>query len=409
MARTRKYAYRKGAVSQTAAVAAALIVIVAVVAGAYLILNSRSPATSTPTSSTSPTISSQTTPTSATSQMSTTSSTGLPSTLPAESLSETGSTLLYPLFQIWAANFSLTYTNVHITTAGTGSGTGISDAETGTVQIGASDAYMTNAQITQYPDMLNIPLAISAQNIDYNIPGIPQSDHLNLSGPILAGIYNGSITYWDNAQIKAANPALANQLPHQTIIPIRRSDGSGDTFIFTQYLSFTTASWNSSVGYGTTVSWPSTPTLTAALGNGGMVEKCNATSYSVAYIGISYLNEALKDGLGYAYLKNQAGNYVAPTQVNIQAAANALVGKTPADERISLVFAPGADSYPIINYEYAIVSKTQSDSNMALVLRTLLTWAVTTGEQPYFLDQVHFIALPQSIVQLSIEQINEIS
>ncbi|MHB8567235.1 MAG: phosphate ABC transporter substrate-binding protein PstS [Nitrososphaerales archaeon] len=338
----------------------------------------------------------------------------LTSTLPSETVSETGSSLLYPLFNLWVPNFTSTYSSVHLTPASTGSGTGQADAEKGVVQVGASDAYLTNAQETEYPYILNIPLAISAQQVNYNIPSIPTNVHLNFSGPVLAGIYNGSITYWDDASIKAMQSlSVANMLPHQTIIPIHRSDGSGDTFIFTQYLSFSSSSWNSSVGYGTAVTWPNVAGEQSANGNGGMVQLCNSTQYSIAYIGVSFLKEATVNNhtpLGYAYLKNYAGNYVNITQTNIQAAANVMVSQTPADERLSLVFAPGANSYPIINYEYAMVSKNQNATGMAGTLRTLLAWALDPqyGNSPYFLNQVSFVPLPQSVVQLSLAQINEI-
>ncbi len=340
---------------------------------------------------------------------STTNPTGT-TTLPAVTLSETGSTLLYPLFNLWVPAFTTTYPNAHITTAGTGSGTGISQASTGTVQIGASDAYMLDSQMSQTPGMLNIPLAISAQQINYNVPEIPASEHLNLSGPVLAGIYSGSIKYWDDPQIKDINSAVASLLPHQLIIPIHRSDGSGDTFIFTQYLTKSTPSWNNTIGFGTTVNWPSVPSSQAALGNGGMVQACAQNKYSIAYIGVSFFDDAKKAGLGYAFLQNKDGNFVDITTDNIKAAASTLVSQTPADERISLVYAPGPNSYPIINYEYAIVKETQPNTDTASALSTFLNWALdpNNGNSPQFLDQVHFIPLPPSIVQLSKAQIAQI-
>ena len=299
---------------------------------------------------------------------------------------------------------------MHITTAGTGSGTGISQASTGTVQIGASDAYMLDSQMSQTPDMLNIPLAISAQQINYNVPEIPASTHLNLSGPVLAGIYNGSITYWDDPQIKDINQAVANLLPHKVIIPIHRSDGSGDTFIFTQYLTKSTPSWSNAIGFGTTVNWPSVSSSQAALGNGGMVQAAAQNKYSIAYIGVSFFDDAEKAGLGYAFLQNKDGNFVDITKDNINSAASALVSQTPTDERISLVYAPGPNSYPIINYEYAIVKKTQSNPDTATALSTFLNWALdpNNGNSPQCVDKVHFIPLPPSIVQLSKAQIAQI-
>ncbi|MDG6926312.1 MAG: phosphate ABC transporter substrate-binding protein PstS [Nitrososphaerota archaeon] len=334
----------------------------------------------------------------------------LPSSLPSETISETGSTLLYPLFNLWVPNFTTTYSNVRVNTAGTGSGTGISSAAAGTVQIGASDAYLTSSQASEYPNLLNIPLAISAQQINYNLPMIPSTTSLNFSGNVLAGIYNGSISFWDNAAIKAINPGVASLLPHQTIVPIHRSDGSGDTFIFTSYLSDQSPDWAKTVGFATSVSWPSVPAAEGAIGNGGMVQACAQTEYSIAYIGISFFNNAKSAGLGHAHLKNAAGNYVDITEANILSAAQQETSSTPPDETLSMVNAPGANSYPIINYEYAIVGKTQADANTALVVRTLLDWAILPayGNSAYFLSQVGFVPLPPAIASLSYAQIAEI-
>ncbi|MHB8141501.1 MAG: phosphate ABC transporter substrate-binding protein PstS [Vulcanimicrobiaceae bacterium] len=322
---------------------------------------------------------------------------------------ETGSTLLYPLVNLWVATYQKEHRNVQITTQGTGSGTGISEAIAGVAQIGASDAYMSNGQMKQHR-MLNIPLAISAQQINYNIPGL-NNVHLNLSGPVLAGIYSGRITYWNDNAIKALNRAYASRLPHKVIIPIHRSDGSGDTFIFSQYLSFSTPSWKNGPAYGTTISWPTVQTAVGANGNPGMLQTCKATPYSIAYIGVSFLNETNKAGLGYARLKNRAGRFVLPTTQTVNAAAATLVSRTPRDERISLVFAPGANSYPIINYEYAIVNPKQANPATAKELREFLNWAIdgNGGQKPYYLDQVHFRPLPASIVKLSRSQIASIS
>jgi phosphate transport system substrate-binding protein len=331
----------------------------------------------------------------------------LPSTLPSLTISETGSSLLFPLFNIWVKNFTAAYPSVQINTASTGSGTGQSDAEAGTVQIGASDAYLTVAQSDANPGVLNIPLAISAQMINYNIPGLPAGTSLNLNGNVLAGIYNGTITTWNNAAIAKLNPTVS--LPSNTIVPLHRSDSSGDTFIFTTYLSDQSPDWSKSVGYGTSVSWPSVPSGIGETGNGGMVTGCNSTPYCIAYIGISYMTETNADGLGIANLQNAAGNFVAITQANINAAVVASATAVPPDQTISLVNAPGANSYPIINFEYAIVKTTQPNANTALVVRTALNWAIEAGNAPYYLNQVGFVPLPPAIAGLSYAQIAQIT
>lgn len=333
----------------------------------------------------------------------------LSSTAPAladTKLLETGSSLVYPLMNLWVKDYQNTHHDVQITTQSTGSGTGISQAMNGTAQIGASDAYVSDAQIQQ-TKTLNIPLAISAQQINYNIPEMQSSEHLHLSGPVLAAIYSGTVQYWDDAQIADMNKGM--KLPHQHIVPIRRADGSGDTFIFTQYLSDTTPSWKSGPAFGTTVSWPSVSNLVGANGNPGMIDACKNTKYSVAYVGVSYLDQTNSAGLGYAALRNHDGNFVLPTPSNIGEAAAALDKKTPKDERISLINAPGKDSYPIINYEYAIVKPSQGAD--AAPLKAFLDWAVSTngGNAESYLKQVHFVALPASIAAMSKAQIAEIN
>ncbi len=320
---------------------------------------------------------------------------------------ETGSSLLYPLFNLWVPAYAKIDPGVRITTQSTGSGTGIAQAVAGIAQIGASDAYMSNALMKEHPDMLNIPLAISMQMVNYNLPGLNR-EHLKLSGPVLAGIYEGKIHYWDDARLKALNPGV--HLPHHLIIPVHRSDGSGDTFIFTQFLAFSTPEWANSISYGTTVSWPAVSGELGAEGNPGMVTATKDNPYAIAYIGTSYQNAIEKDGLGIARLKNRSGNFVLPEAGTAKAAAAVMVPKTPKDERISLIFAPGRESYPIINYEYALVNRKQPSAETAAALRKLFTWAISSsgGNAPHFMKEVHIVALPASVVKLSKAQIAEI-
>jgi phosphate transport system substrate-binding protein len=316
---------------------------------------------------------------------------------------ETGSTLLYPLFNLWAA----VYTDAQVTTQGTGSGAGISEAISGIAQIGASDAYLSNAQMKSNPGMLNIPLAISSQMVNYNIPGL-NDQHLKLSGPVLAGIYQGKVKYWDDPAIAEINPGL--KLPHNVIVPVHRSDASGDTFIFTQYLSYSTPEWWNSLGYGTTVSWPAVQGGIGAVGNPGMVNASKGTPYSIAYIGISFKNAIDSASLGVAELQNRNGKFVLPDHMTVTAAVNELLAKTPADERVGLIFAPGAQSYPIVNYEYAIVKNQQPNADTAKALKEFLSWAINPkgGSAAYDLQAVGFVALPEPIAKLSEQQIQQI-
>jgi phosphate transport system substrate-binding protein len=222
-------------------------------------------------------------------------------------LKETGSTLLYPLFQMWISDYPGVAPGVTLTAAATGSGEGLRQAIAGQVQIGASDAYMSDERAEQNPEIKNIPLAISAQTVNYNITGLNGAG-LKLDGPTLAGIYAGRITEWDADSIKAMNPSV--NLPHQTIVPIRREDASGDTFIFTQFLDFSTQSWQDKIGYGTTVDWPAVAGERTATSNDEMVKTLAATPYSVAYVGISFRDAIAKAGLGTAMLKNQNSKFV---------------------------------------------------------------------------------------------------
>lgn len=334
---------------------------------------------------------------------------GAAGTMAAENvrLLETGSSLLYPLFNLWVPAYTKSHPGVQITTQSTGSGTGIAQSISGIAQIGSSDAYLSNALMKQHPGMLNIPLAISSQMVNYNVPGL-NGDNLKLSGPVLAEIYRGKITKWNDSQIAKINPGV--KLPDHAIVPIHRTDGSGDTFIFTQYLTDSDPQWGKSLAYGTTVNWPSVAGALGAEGNQGMVNTLEQTQYSIAYIGISFEDVIKQKKLGEAMLGNRAGHFVLPTDKTVQAAANGMVSKTPKDERISLIFAPGAESYPIINYEYGITQEKQRDAQTAKALKEFLTWAISTngGNAEHFMQQVHFVALPDSVRKLSDAQIDKI-
>lgn len=323
-------------------------------------------------------------------------------------LREAGSTLLYPLFQRWVPDYAAAHPGIVITTDASGSGDGIAEAIAGRAQIGASDAYMSDEQSEHNREIMNIPLAISAQTINYNVPGLNKDGGLKLDGSTLAGIYAGTIRTWDAPQIAALNPGA--KLPHQDIIPVRRADASGDTFVFTQLLDFSTQRWEDKVGYGTSVAWPAVPGERTATGNAGMVQALAAAPYSIGYIGISFHGDIAKAGLGTAMVKNQAGQFLLPTADTVSAAASELDPRTPADERLSLAFAPGHNSYPLINYEYAVVSAQQPDPGTAAAIRHFLLWAVAIegGNAPKYLDAVQFIPLPDFIRALSENQINRI-
>jgi phosphate transport system substrate-binding protein len=320
--------------------------------------------------------------------------------------------LLYPLFNTWAAGIQGAHPTVQIQTASTGSGTGISSAAAGTANIGASDAYLSDAQVKQYPGLLNIPLAISAQQVNYNIPGlaIPNGGHLKLSGSVLSAIYQGTITAWNDAKIAALNPGVS--IPNVPIVTVHRSDSSGDTFLFTDFLAKADPSgWGAKLPPGTTVPWPNVPGAVAAQGNGGMVTTCAQTSGCVAYIGISYIDQATQKGLGYAALQNKSDNFELPTPDTITLAANEFANSTPKNGAVDMEYGSAPNGYPIVNYEYAIVPTKQPNAAAAQGVKATLAWAIDPigGNAPTFLDPVHFVALPSQVVTISADLINKVS
>ena len=320
-------------------------------------------------------------------------------------LIEDGSSLILPYLQTLVSPLRQAYPNITLAPAAGGSGKGIADAIAGTVQMGGSDAYLSDAQAQQNPNLLNIPIAVSSQAVNFNLKGVSS---LNLTGNVLAQIYSGKITKWNDPAITKLNPGA--KLPDQTIVPIRRVDSSGDTFIFTSFLSTTNTAWSNGPAFGTTVTWPAVQGELTASGNPAMVQTCEQTPGSIAYIGISVEATALSGGLGQAALQNRAGKFVKPTQQTALAAVAAKATSIPDDLRASLVYAPGDQSYPIVNYEYVMVSSQQKDANTALALRTFLTWAIdpSGGATSANLSTVGFNPLPATVVPKVHTAINKI-
>jgi phosphate transport system substrate-binding protein len=223
---------------------------------------------------------------------------------------------------------------------------------------------------------------------------------------LLSEIYQGQVTNWNAQQIASANPGVT--LPNLPIVTLHRSDSSGDTFLFTSYLSKADASgWGTKIGYNTTVPWPAAPGALGETGNSGMVSGCKATPGCLAYIGISYLTQTLQAGLGYGQLQNGKGQYVLPTSANIAAEAAGFIKKTPANGTISLIYGNINNGYPIVNYEYAIVQAHQSSSSTAKNIRSVLEWAINKnyGSDTSYLSQVDFQALPTKVFAQSVKQI----
>jgi phosphate transport system substrate-binding protein len=323
----------------------------------------------------------------------------------AVTLAETGSSLLYPLWNLWQPVYSHQYPSVTISTASTGSGAGISQTLAGTANIGASDAYLAPAQVQANKNALNIPLAISSQFIAYNVPGVK---NLKLSGNVIAQIYQGSITKWNASPIAKLNKGV--KLPSTPIVTVHRADGSGDTFIFSQFMSATNSTWNTKIPIGTTIPWPTVSGALAETGNSGMLSGCSATPGCIAYIGVSYLQKAQAANLGEALIQNAKGQFVLPTTATVTAAAASFTAKTPKSGAISMINSSAKGAYPIINYEYAIVLANQPSSTTAAAIRSLLTWAISPaqGSSTTFLNSVNFVPLPAKVVSQSIAQIKKI-
>ena len=327
----------------------------------------------------------------------------------AVNISESGSTLLYPLFQLWSTAYHNRDHSVTITPEGTGSGTGISEAAAGTVDIGASDAYLSKSDVAEHPGLENIALAISAQQVNYNVKGIPASTHLKLDGQVLSAIYRGVITEWNAPQLRALNPGI--KLPAERIVALHRTDSSGDTFLFSSYLSDQDPSvWGKKIGFGTSIAFPAIPNALGEEGNGGMVTGCEATPGCVAYIGISYLGKTQAGHLGQALVKNRAGRFLPPVASTIVAEAAALEKTTPPSETLSMIDDSAPDGYPIINYEYGILPAHESSPAVAQAVKTFLDWAVSRsgGSSTSFLSKVNFQPLPPAVTVLSERQIAQI-
>jgi phosphate transport system substrate-binding protein len=323
-------------------------------------------------------------------------------------LTEDGSSLLYPLYQAWVTGFAKVDSSFSSSSGADGSGTGITDAETGTTIFGASDAYLPSATASQYSTIENIPVAISAQMINYNVPGFA-SKHLKLDGTVIAGMYQGTIKNWDDPAIKKLNPGVT--LPSLPVVPVHRSDSSGDSFLFTSYLAASDpSSFAAKQGPSTAPTFPSVTGALGALKNSGMVASCGSTKGCIAYIGISYMKDTTSAGLGEAMLENKSGKFELPTATTIKAEAASFTN-VPANGSISLIYGPGATGYPIINFEYIVVKTNQSSATTAQGIKAFLAWSMDPkhGGSPMYLDPVGFEPLPSGALSVAFSLLKKIS
>jgi phosphate transport system substrate-binding protein len=284
----------------------------------------------------------------------------------AAGLTGAGSTLVAPLMANWINGFEIKE-GIPVKYGAVGSGAGIAQITARTVDFGASDAPLTPEQASACNSCVQIPWALSATGVGFNVPGVKK---LNLTGPILAGIYFGKITKWNDPKITKINPGA--KLPSLTITPVFRSDGSGDTYTFTEYLSKISPAWRNEVGFATTVGWKAG---VGAKGNSGVTATVVKTQGAIGYISASYLIAA---GLGAAAVQNKAGNYELPNLKNIESAAS-VVKSVPSSNAISITnpAAKATTAYPISTFTYAIVPHNASQKGF---LQQFLNYAVTKGQ-----------------------------
>jgi phosphate transport system substrate-binding protein len=318
-----------------------------------------------------------------------------------KTITETGSTLLFPLFGDWQTAYSEINPSVTITSGATGSGTGIADAATGLVNIGASDESVPSSDLSRYPGLLNIPLTVAAVDINYNVTGVTKP--LDLNGTVLAEIYTGKITTWNDPAIAKLNPGVS--LPAEKIVTLHRADSSGQSFLFTSYLNAQDPSAWPSSDIGTTITWPSAPGSLSETGQGGMLTACGTTKGCIAYIGISELTKATKAGLGTASLANKSGSYEAPTNSTIDSALSSFPA-APASGAETLL--DSSSGYPIINYEYAIVQKTQPSTAEAAAIKKFLAWVIDTGDTATYLSAYGSVPLPAATETVATNLVNSI-
>ena len=295
-----------------------------------------------------------------------------------------GSTFVAPLVQQWEADYVKSPAAVTITYGAIGSGGGIDQITARTVDFGASDAPLTPDQAAACKSCVQIPWSMGAVAIPYNVKGVP--DHLKLTGPVLADIFMGKVTSWNDSAIAQLNPGV--NLPDTHITPIYRSDGSGTSFAFTDYLSAISPGWKSQIGASTQ---PAFPTGTGAEHSSGVAAAVASTDGGITYVDLAYVTA---NSLQSALVQNAAGQYPEPSPKSIIAAAK--VGVTRPDGSVSLVNPPAsaADAYPISSYTYVIVPQ---DSPKAATLKAFLEYAIGSTGQAFGPD-LGYPKLPSSIV-----------
>jgi phosphate transport system substrate-binding protein len=305
----------------------------------------------------------------------------------AQTITGAGSTFDYPAFTKWFEAYKKVDPSVDINYQSIGSGGGIKNLINQTVDFGASDKPMDDAALATAPGkILHIPIVAGGVAIIYNLPGDPK---LKLDGDVLANIYLGNITKWNDPKIAALNPGV--DLPDAAIVPVHRADGSGTSFIFTDYLSSVNPAWGDSVGKGSSVKWPAGIGL-AAKGSEGVAGQVKQIPGGIGYAELAYADQ---NKIPYADMKNSSGNFISPAPDSVSAALS--TAKIPDDFRFSMVNAPGDQAYPISGASWVLVYQKSKNADNGPKLVAFLKWAVTEGQK--ISPSLDYAPLPDSVVQ----------
>jgi phosphate transport system substrate-binding protein len=305
-----------------------------------------------------------------------------------------GATFPAPLYQKWFSEYNKINPNIKFNYQAIGSGGGIKQFTDGTVDFGASDAFMKDDQIAKAPDVVHIPTVLGAVVVAYNAPGLKT---LRFSGETLANIFLGKITKWNDPAIAADNPGL--KLPDQSIVIARRSDGSGTNAIFTDYLSKVSPEFKSKVGSGTSVNWP---VGLGGKGNDGVTALVKSTPASIGYVELAY---AIQQKLTVAELKNKDGNWVKASIESTTAAAAGV--EMPADYRVSITNASGKDSYPIAGFTWLLVHQDTKDAGKGKAIVNFLRWALNDGEK--MATPLDYAPLPRQVQERVLKTVDTLT
>jgi len=301
------------------------------------------------------------------------------------SLNGAGATFPYPIYSKWFYEYNKS-AGVAINYQSIGSGGGIQQLTNGTVDFGASDAPMTDDQITKVSTgVLHFPTVAGAVAVAYNLQGV---DKLKLDGNVLTGIFTGLITKWNDPAIAALNDGVS--LPDVNITVAHRSDGSGTSNIFTNYLTKVSTKWASTVGFGTSVKWPVGVGGKGNEGVAGLIEQIPGT---IGYVELAY---AIKNKLSYAEIKNKAGKFVEPTIESTTAAAEGALRRMPKDFRVMITDASGERSYPICGFTWLLINKSYKDAAVGKAVTDFLTWYLENGEG--MAADLYYAPLPESLI-----------